>query len=143
MSTPLSGTGSATGAWRRLRRRFRRLAGMLAARGYRLQAGPTTGTAPGVPTLHLEIDAWEASLPQRVVSLQARWTLAVAPPPPDRHVGSASAAATTVPPTRGGELRLQLPWHEATPAGLVAAQRDLLRALSQGIADGIGQAPGL
>lgn len=89
-------------------------------RGAPVWQGPAVPAGSG---LRIEIEDWEASLPLQQVSLCARWTL----------TPEAGGAGQGQPPVQG-LARITQPWPQATPAGLVQAQRAALRALAQRIA---------
>lgn len=73
--------------------------------------------APAPRPLRVAVLGWEASLPQAAVRLQAQWQLG-----PDEGVRVLQ-----------GQVNVQVPWPEATPAGLVRAQRQALSALAQAL----------
>lgn len=86
--------------------------------------------APGAEAplaLHIAIDEWEASLPQREVRLVARWSLS----PP----GAAVAQA-------GGQVRVRTPWPVASAEGLSQAHRAALAALAAQIVAQAGRSTG-
>lgn len=76
------------------------------------------GLPAATPTLRVDLLRWQALPAEGRVSLQARWTL----------------ASPAGGPPHSGEADLQQAWAPATPAALVAAQRQLLAKLARSIA---------
>ncbi|MDT7835069.1 PqiC family protein [Aquabacterium sp. OR-4] len=132
------------------------------------QAPVWDGPTPPVPTLRVQIDDWEASLPLAQVQLRARWTLLApgasgpiapvapgAPGAPVVPIGPIAPTAATpglanlpnvpsvpsVTSISSGTVLIRQPWPQATPAGLVQAQRAALRALAEQLLQQAGAAP--
>jgi len=118
---------------------------------------PSGAAMPRPRSLRVAVLGWEASLPQAAVLLSAQWQLG-----PEEGVGArAGSGAAQGPgqkegqvlgplqsplqgqfqaqpqdPAQGllqGQVQVRVPWPDATPAGLVQAQRQALKALAQGL----------
>lgn len=130
---------------------------------------PSGAAMPRPRSLRVAVLGWEASLPQAAVLLSAQWQLGpeesvgaragsgAAQGPGQREgqvLGPQQGQLQSQPqgqfqaqpqdPAQGllqGQVQVRVPWPDATPAGLVQAQRQALKALAQGLVADVARTP--